>query len=65
MYVYLADDGIGIAPEPFLSGDDLILDGFVPNPQFKGILDRVYDAQLCGHIRTKATALELARRLRV
>ncbi len=61
----LAGDGIGIAPVPLVSGDDLILDGFQPNPQFKGILDHVYDAQLSGAVSTKSTALELARRLRV
>lgn len=61
----LTSDGIGIAPSPFVSGDDLIADGFQPNPQFKGILDRVYDSQLAGEVSTKVTALELARRLRV
>ena len=61
----LSSDGIGIAPSPFVSGDDLIADGFRPNPQFNGILDRVYDSQLAGEVSTKVTALELARRLRV
>lgn len=58
-------DGIGVRPPPLVSGDDLIADGFCPSPQFKGILDRVYDAQLAGEVSTKVSALELARRLRV
>lgn len=61
----LAADGVGLQPAPLVSGDDLIAAGRIPNPQFKGVLDSVYDAQLEGRIRTKAEALELAQRLRV
>lgn len=55
----------GIAPEPVLSGDDLVAAGLTPGPAFKVILDRVYDAQLEGKLRTKPEALELALRLGV
>lgn len=55
----------GPAPEPLATGDDLIGIGLVPGPKFKGLLDRLYDAQLEGQTRTKADALELARRLSV
>lgn len=55
----------GPAPEPLATGDDLIGIGLVPGPRFKGLLDRLYDAQLEGQTRTKAEALELAARLGV
>jgi tRNA nucleotidyltransferase/poly(A) polymerase len=52
-------------PEPFLSGDDLIGVGMSPSPQFRRILDQVYDAQLEGRISGKREAVELARRLSI
>lgn len=61
----LAADGIGIAPEPVVTGDDLVDSGFIPGPMFKSILDTVYDAQLEGRVRDKAGGMELARRLNV
>jgi poly(A) polymerase len=57
----LASDGIGLAPEPLINGEDLITLGITPGPDFKDILDRVYDAQLQALVRTKDDALALAR----
>lgn len=50
-----------LAPDPLLTGDDLVGAGFEPGPQFKDLLDRVYDAQLEGSLSSKAQAIELAR----
>lgn len=61
----LQADGIGINPLVFVSGDDLIADGMKPGPWFKGILDEVRDTQLEGGVKSKAEAMELARRLGV
>lgn len=61
----LAADGIGISPEPVLTGDDLIAAGFQPGPMFRRILEGVYDAQLEGRVRDRLAALELAGRLNV
>lgn len=55
----------GIAPEPFVTGDDLIAMGMRPSPEFRSVLDRVMDAQLEGRVSSKNEALELARELRV
>lgn len=55
----------GIAPEPFVTGDDLIQLGFAPGPGFKRLLDGLYDAQLEGRVADREKALELARRLGV
>jgi len=52
-----------LAPEPLLTGDDLIAAGFEPGPQFKDVLDRVYDAQLEGGLTTPEAALAMARRM--
>ncbi|MCA9303675.1 MAG: CCA tRNA nucleotidyltransferase [Phycisphaerales bacterium] len=57
----LSSDGIGLAPEPLITGEDLIALGITPGPGFKPILDRVYDAQLEGRARTKEDAINLAR----
>jgi hypothetical protein len=59
----LAASEAGIAPTPLLTGEDLIEAGVEPGPQFKRILDLVYDAQLEGRVRTMAEAMELAKRL--
>ena len=46
------------APKPLLQGRDLLqLPGFSPSPKFKEILDKVYEAQLEGRIKTKEEAL--------
>jgi len=60
----LAKIAQGIAPAPFLTGDDLVAAGFTPGPGFRAWLDVAYDAQLEGRIHDKAGALELVRRVR-
>jgi len=52
-----------LKPAPFLTGNDLIAEGFTPGPVFSEILRTVEDAQLEGGIRTREEALELVRRL--
>jgi len=61
----LESDGIGIDPEPLVTGEDLIGMGLRPGPAFKRILESVTDAQLEGRVRSKAEAMELAGRLGV
>jgi len=61
----LTDDGIGLSPDPLLSGDDLIAAGLVPGPKFRSLLDLVYDAQLRGDASTIPTALAIARELAI
>lgn len=61
----MLSDGIGIAPIPLLTGDDLVEAGFEPGPRFRLVLDRVYDAQLEGQVPDFNAALELARRIDV
>ena len=51
----------GVAPEPIMTGDDLIAAGFEPGPGFARLLKKVYDAQLMGRVGDKAAALALAR----
>lgn len=51
------------APTPLLTGDDLTAMGLSPGPQFKRILDAVYDAQLGGTITTYDEAKRLTRGL--
>lgn len=46
-----------IAPRPLISGEDLILLGFVPGPQFKEILTHVEDEQLEGRLSDHSQAL--------
>jgi poly(A) polymerase len=48
------------APQPFITGDDLTSAGLTPGPNFKRILDAVYDAQLEGRVTTKQEALAMA-----
>lgn len=50
----------GLAPTPLITGDDLIRLGLTPGPQFKQLLDWVYDAQLEGAIETVSEAEQLA-----
>lgn len=59
----LAAHAGGIAPEPFITGEELISAGLTPGPSFKGILEQVYDAQLEGKITDAQAALDLAIRL--
>lgn len=58
----LEDDGIGLAPAPLVTGDDLVAAGCRPGPGFGAALDAAYDAQLEGRVRDRESALELARR---
>jgi hypothetical protein len=53
----LAADGIGLAPPPLLSGNDLIAHGLRPGPHFKPLLDAAYNAQLEGHIHNTPQAI--------
>ncbi len=53
----------GISPAPWLSGDDLIAMGLRAGPNFRRILDAVYDAQLEGRLVNKAAATALAKQL--
>jgi poly(A) polymerase len=46
-----------VAPTPFITGDDLTALGFRPGPQYRKILDAVYDAQLEGKILTRDEAM--------
>jgi len=57
----LAADAIGLAPDPLITGEDLIALGITPGRGFKAILDTVYDAQLEGRAKTKDEARTLAQ----
>ncbi|NLX14275.1 MAG: CCA tRNA nucleotidyltransferase [Phycisphaerales bacterium] len=46
-----------IAPLPLVTGEDLIERGLQPGPDFKQILDRLYDAQLNKQLTTREKAL--------
>ena len=52
----------GIAPPPFVTGDDLVALGLRPGPRFRTLLDAAYDRQLVGAVRTRAEALDALRR---
>ena len=56
-------DPATIAPLPLVTGDDLIGLGLAPGPRFRDLLERTYDAQLEGAVRTPEEAIELVRRL--
>ena len=51
----------GLAPNPLITGDDLIAIGIPSTPAIGPILEGVYDAQLEGGITTKEEALALSR----
>ena len=51
------------APVPFVDGHLLTLHGLTPGPEFKRILNAVYDAQLEGRVKTREDALAMALRL--
>jgi len=57
----LASDGVGLAPAPLITGDELIGAGFTPGPAFGATIDAVYDAQLERRVTTRGEALDLAR----
>ena len=50
-------------PEPILKGRHLIELGLVPSPEFKRILDAVYEMQLDGKVSTPAESIDEARKL--
>lgn len=56
----------GLAPEAFLSGEDLITIGLTPGPVFSSILHSVYSAQLEGRVcdpgSARSLALDLAKK---
>jgi poly(A) polymerase len=52
-----------IAPEPLLTGEDLIAMGLQPGKLFKIVLDQLYDAQLEGRIRTRENAVDFVKRM--
>ena len=61
---YLRDQPTGpINPAPLLSGHDLARHGLRPGPQFKTLLDQVYEAQLDRSVQSKKDALEWVDRL--
>ena len=51
------------APEPILMGRHLIELGFEPGPEFKTILDAVYEMQLDGKIEDLEQAISEGKRL--
>lgn len=51
-----------LAPEPLLTGNDLIAMGHVPGPKFSKILAAVEDRQLDGLLATPAEARDFVRR---
>jgi hypothetical protein len=55
----MTGDGIGLSPEPLITGQTLIEMGHSPGQGFKEVLDRVYNAQLEG----KVDSVEFARNL--
>ncbi|HMD54807.1 MAG TPA: CCA tRNA nucleotidyltransferase, partial [Phycisphaerae bacterium] len=52
-----------IAPEPFITGDDLIKLGVSPSPNFRKWLEELYDRQLEDEFPAKKSALHAAREL--
>ena len=53
----------GVAPAPFITGDDLIALGAQPGPNFKRWLDTLYDRQLELEFTSKDQALAAAQQL--
>ena len=51
----------GLAPEPLITGEDLIALGYTPGPAFKDLLESAYDAQLEGNVTTREQAIEQLR----
>ncbi|MBC8522744.1 CCA tRNA nucleotidyltransferase [PVC group bacterium] len=50
----------GLAPDPLITGDDLITSGIPQSSAIGTILDAIYDVQLEGGIHTREEALSLA-----
>ena len=53
----------GLSPSPLVTGDDLIGLGLSPGPEFKVLLDALYDAQLEARIVSREDGLRLAMEL--
>ena len=51
----------GLAPTPFVTGDDLVAMGMRPGPEFRPTLDRAYDLQLNGALPDRDAALAAVR----
>jgi len=51
----------GVAPSQWITGEDLIALGRKPGPEFRRILDAVYDAQLDGSVTSRQEALGWVR----
>lgn len=51
----------GLAPTPFVTGDDLVAMGMRPGPEFRPMLDRTYDLQLNGALADRDAALAAVR----
>ena len=59
----LRGDGVGLAPDPYLSGDALIALGFVPGPALGAALGDLYDRQLAGDLVSVDDARRAAEQL--
>ncbi len=59
----MTNDGIGLNPEPLITGQTLIEMGQSPGQAFKEVLHRVYDAQLEGKVDSFESARNLAQEL--
>lgn len=59
----LANDGVGLAPPAWLTGDDLIAMGFQPGPALGRALHILYDEQLQGAFRDRPEAEQRALRM--
>lgn len=52
----------GVSPVPWVDGNDLIVMGRKPGPQFRRLLEAVYDAQLDGTVTSRQEALAWVQR---
>lgn len=59
----LTADPAGIAPVPFITGNDLMALGAQPGPNFKRWLEELYDRQLENEFRSRVDALDAAKAL--
>ena len=50
----------GVLPEPWVRGRDLVAAGLRPGPDFRPVLDWIYDRQLGGELADRGAALRLA-----
>ena len=59
----LSNHAGGIAPVPYITGKDLLVLGLKSGPDFREILDQIYDAQLEGSIISREQAYKFANLL--